>query len=102
MAVQCGIQLLSPDACGRVCIAGGVPPGIEWRDGQLALMFGDSIAMFDALCCLGGNRMPFEIIVYDVVADAEFVFIKLSRLGIKKVGGRWLGVDALIRSEIVQ
>src|SRR5438067_1642244 len=102
MAVQRGIKLLTPDACERVCIAGGVPPGIERRDGQTALVFGGSIAMFDALCRLGGNRLPFEIRIYDVVAEAEFVFIELSRLGIKEVGGRWLGVDALIRPEIAQ
>jgi len=78
------------------------PPRIERGDRHIAFMLGDAITLFDALRYAGGNLFPFEIIIYHFVAHAEFIFVKLTRIIVKQVGGGLLCINPFIGPKIFQ
>ena len=68
----------------------------------MSFMLGGAVTLFDLLRYFIGNLFPFKIVVYYLIADAEFIFIKLTRIRIKQVGCRRFGRDPLIRAKKTQ
>jgi hypothetical protein len=68
----------------------------------MSFMLGGAVTLFDLLRYFIRNIFPFKIVVYHLVADVEFIFIKLTRIRIKKVGRRRFCRDPLIRAKKTQ
>lgn len=68
----------------------------------MSFMLGSMVTLFNLVRYCIRNIFPFEIVVYHCVADLEFIFIKLTRPLIKKVGGRRFGINPLICREKTQ
>jgi hypothetical protein len=79
-----------------------LPPGIKRSDGSISFMLGGAVALFDALRYFFGNLFPFEIVVYHLVAEGEFIFIESTRILIEKIGGRRFVINPFIRTEKAQ
>ncbi len=62
----------------------------------MTFMLGGAVMLFNLLRYFLGNIFAFQIVVYHLVADVEFNFIKLTRTRIKKVGRGRFGSDPLI------
>ncbi len=68
----------------------------------MSFMLGGAVALFDPLRYFLGNLFAFEIVVYHFVAEVEFIFIKLARILIEKIGRRQFCINPFIRSKIAQ
>src|SRR5260221_13160027 len=79
-----------------------LPPGIKKSDWSMPFMLRDAVTLFDLLGYFIGNIFPFQIVVYHLVAEVEFIFINLTRIHIKQVGRRRFGRDPLIRTKKTQ
>ena len=65
-------------------------------------MLGGAVTLFDPLRYFLGNSFLFEIVVYHLEAEGEFLFIKLTQMRIKQVGRRRFGIHLLIRTKKTQ
>jgi len=68
----------------------------------MSFMLGGAVKLFDLLRYFISNIFPFEIVIYHLVADGEFTFVKLTRMLIKQIGRRQFCINPLIRAKKTQ